>query len=82
MFDLMYELPDQDAGRTYVITPEIIRGEDKLFPGTTQPLPDHALQPQLIKKRPVAEIAAGRFSMAILPGSSRPLKKVRIRLNS
>ncbi|MEZ6035821.1 MAG: ATP-dependent Clp protease ATP-binding subunit ClpX, partial [Planctomycetaceae bacterium] len=32
MFDLMYELPDQDAGRTYVITPEIIRGEDKLFP--------------------------------------------------
>ncbi|QDU81598.1 ATP-dependent Clp protease ATP-binding subunit ClpX [Polystyrenella longa] len=32
MFDLMYELPDQDSGRTYVITPEIVRGEDKLFP--------------------------------------------------
>ncbi|MAT16128.1 MAG: ATP-dependent Clp protease ATP-binding subunit ClpX [Planctomyces sp.] len=32
MFDLMYELPDQEAGRTYVITPEIVRGEQKLFP--------------------------------------------------
>ncbi|MCA9039310.1 MAG: ATP-dependent Clp protease ATP-binding subunit ClpX [Planctomycetaceae bacterium] len=32
MFDLMYELPDQEAGRSYVITPEIVRGEEKLFP--------------------------------------------------
>lgn len=32
MFDLMYELPDQKAGRSYVITPEVVRGEESLFP--------------------------------------------------
>jgi ATP-dependent Clp protease ATP-binding subunit ClpX len=32
MFEILFELPDQEAGRTYSITPEIIRGEDTLFP--------------------------------------------------
>lgn len=32
MFDIMYELPDQEKGRHYVITPEIILGQDSLFP--------------------------------------------------
>ncbi len=31
MFDIMYELPDQEAGRKFVITPAIVRGEQKLF---------------------------------------------------
>ncbi|WP_339732513.1 ATP-dependent Clp protease ATP-binding subunit ClpX [uncultured Gimesia sp.] len=32
MFDIMYELPEQEAGKKYVLTPEIIRGTDQLFP--------------------------------------------------
>jgi ATP-dependent Clp protease ATP-binding subunit ClpX len=32
MFDILFELPDQEAGRKYVITPEIVRGEVQLFP--------------------------------------------------
>lgn len=31
MFDIMFELPDQEKGGTYVITPEVVRGEVKLF---------------------------------------------------
>ncbi|HBL44312.1 MAG TPA: ATP-dependent Clp protease ATP-binding subunit ClpX, partial [Planctomycetaceae bacterium] len=26
MFDIMYELPEQEAGKKYVVTPEIIQG--------------------------------------------------------
>jgi len=32
MFEILFELPDQEPGRTYSITPEIIRGEETLFP--------------------------------------------------
>ncbi|MDA0587449.1 MAG: ATP-dependent Clp protease ATP-binding subunit ClpX [Planctomycetota bacterium] len=32
MFEILFELPDQEPGRTYSITPEIIRGEVSLFP--------------------------------------------------
>ena len=32
MFDIMYELPDQERGGNYVITPEVVRGESELFP--------------------------------------------------
>jgi len=32
MFPIMYELPDQEPGRQYVVTPEVVRGEDVLFP--------------------------------------------------
>jgi len=32
MFDIMYELPEQEAGKKYVLTPEIIRGTEQLFP--------------------------------------------------
>ena len=31
MFDIMYELPDQERGQTYVVTAEIVRGESRLF---------------------------------------------------
>jgi ATP-dependent Clp protease ATP-binding subunit ClpX len=31
MFDIMYDLPEQGAGKKYVITPAIVRGEQKLF---------------------------------------------------
>jgi len=31
MFNIMYELPDQEEGQTYVITPEVVRGEEQLF---------------------------------------------------
>ncbi|WP_437205205.1 ATP-dependent Clp protease ATP-binding subunit ClpX [Planctomicrobium sp. SH664] len=31
MFDIMYELPEREKGLRYVITPEIVRGEEKLF---------------------------------------------------
>lgn len=31
MFDLMFELPEQEPGKTYVVTPEVVRGEEKLF---------------------------------------------------
>ena len=32
MFDILFELPDQEDGAKYIITPEIIRGEERLFP--------------------------------------------------
>ncbi len=32
MFELMYELPEQEAGRKYVLTREMIRGEESIFP--------------------------------------------------
>ena len=32
MFDIMFELPDQEAGQKYVITDEMVRGEVKMFP--------------------------------------------------
>ncbi|MEW4488359.1 ATP-dependent Clp protease ATP-binding subunit ClpX [Thalassoglobus sp. JC818] len=32
MFEIMFELPDQERGRHYEITPEIVRGEKSLFP--------------------------------------------------
>ncbi|HWL07361.1 MAG TPA: ATP-dependent Clp protease ATP-binding subunit ClpX [Planctomicrobium sp.] len=31
MFDIMYDLPDKGKGAHYVITPEIVRGEKKMF---------------------------------------------------
>lgn len=31
MFDVMYELPDQEHGKKYVVTPAVVRGEEKLF---------------------------------------------------
>jgi ATP-dependent Clp protease ATP-binding subunit ClpX len=31
MFDIMYELPDRPRGGHYVITPEVVRGEARLF---------------------------------------------------
>ena len=31
MLDIMYDLPDQEAGSTFVITDEIVEGRDKLF---------------------------------------------------
>ena len=34
MFDILFELPDQEPGRKYVITAEIVRKEDNLFPGS------------------------------------------------
>ncbi len=30
MFDIMFELPEQEAGKKYVITPAVVRGEEKL----------------------------------------------------
>jgi ATP-dependent Clp protease ATP-binding subunit ClpX len=32
MFEILFELPDQESGRKYVITPEVIRKEESLFP--------------------------------------------------
>ena len=32
MFEMMYELPEQEAGRKYVLTREMIRGEETIFP--------------------------------------------------
>ena len=31
MFDIMYELPEQEAGKKFIVTPEVVRGEQKLF---------------------------------------------------
>lgn len=33
MFDIMYELPEQDRGQTFRITEEMVRGEQSLLPG-------------------------------------------------
>jgi len=32
MFQIMFELPEQEAGQKYVVTPEIVRGETAMFP--------------------------------------------------
>ena len=32
MFDILFELPDQEPGKKYVMTPEVIRGEAQLIP--------------------------------------------------
>ncbi|HEY4263195.1 MAG TPA: ATP-dependent Clp protease ATP-binding subunit ClpX, partial [Schlesneria sp.] len=32
MFEVMYQLPDQAAGKKYLMTPEVIRGETALRP--------------------------------------------------
>jgi len=32
MFDIMYELPDQESGQKYRLTPEMVRGEVQPFP--------------------------------------------------
>ncbi len=32
MLDVMYELPDQPPGQKYVVTPDVVRGIEKLFP--------------------------------------------------
>ena len=32
MFEIMYELPDQEPGQKYFMTPEMIRGEVSPFP--------------------------------------------------
>lgn len=34
MFDIMYHLPEQERGKTYRLTPEIVRGEQAMFPET------------------------------------------------
>ena len=31
MFEIMYELPEQERGRRYIVTPEVVRGEQRLF---------------------------------------------------
>ena len=32
MFEVLFELPEQKAGGKYVLTPEIVRGEERMFP--------------------------------------------------
>jgi ATP-dependent Clp protease ATP-binding subunit ClpX len=32
LFEVMYALPDQEPGRKFVVTPEVVRGTVKLFP--------------------------------------------------
>jgi ATP-dependent Clp protease ATP-binding subunit ClpX len=32
LFEVMYALPDQEPGRKFVVTPEVVRGTTKLFP--------------------------------------------------
>lgn len=32
MFDILFDLPDQEAGKKYVLTPEVVRGQARLFP--------------------------------------------------
>lgn len=34
MFEVMYELPDLDPGKKYILTPEVVRGEQPLRPAT------------------------------------------------
>ena len=33
MFDIMFELPDQEPGGKYVVTAEMVRGEEQILPG-------------------------------------------------
>jgi ATP-dependent Clp protease ATP-binding subunit ClpX len=32
MFEVMYELPDLEPGKKYLLTPEVIRGDQRLRP--------------------------------------------------
>ena len=32
LFEVMYALPDEEPGRKFVVTPEVVRGTVKLFP--------------------------------------------------
>ena len=32
MFDIMFELPEQERGQTFVITEEMVRGEQPMLP--------------------------------------------------
>ena len=32
MFDIMFELPEREPGQKYVLTPEVVRGEERMFP--------------------------------------------------
>ncbi len=32
MFDVMFELPDMEAGKKYILTPDVVRGETRLRP--------------------------------------------------
>jgi ATP-dependent Clp protease ATP-binding subunit ClpX len=32
MLDIMFDLPEQGAGQTYVVTPEVVRGRERLLP--------------------------------------------------
>ncbi len=32
MFDILYELPDREPGQKYVLTAEMVRGEERMFP--------------------------------------------------
>jgi ATP-dependent protease Clp ATPase subunit len=32
LFDVMYALPDEEPGRKFLVTPEVVRGTVKLFP--------------------------------------------------
>lgn len=34
MFEVMFELPDLEPGKKYVLTPEVIRGQQRLLPST------------------------------------------------
>ncbi len=36
MFEVMYELPDLEPGKKYILTPEVVRGEQRLSP-TSEP---------------------------------------------
>ncbi len=37
MFEVMYELPDLEPGKKYILTPEVVRGEQRLAPTDQQP---------------------------------------------
>ena len=32
MFEILFDLPDQEPGKKYVLTPEVVRGQARLFP--------------------------------------------------
>jgi ATP-dependent Clp protease ATP-binding subunit ClpX len=32
MFEAMYELPEQSPGKKFILTPEVIRGEERMLP--------------------------------------------------
>lgn len=41
MLDVMFELPEQGAGKKYVITPEVVRGRERLIPMPMPAEPKH-----------------------------------------